>query len=417
MAKRIWNLDLEKVCKITHMFMTNEPVNFELYKKVIFSNITNIKIDNVSNIKLKYEKYLQLYDIVKSEKLPAKKMKATELGFYGNNSICEQYYIDRGYDDAEIKEILKNKRSTFKLENIAKTFNVNLEEARIIQKTWTDKIQNTLKNNPNLKEINHKKGNVKRVEYYINKGYSLLESKKIIADSQKYAASFVDHTKKDISNTQIGYWLKKGLTEEEAKIVISNRQKIFSLEKCILKHGEENGLKIWELRQVKWQEKMKSKTPDEIYNINIKKFRNNNNHNFFSISSFKFFTEIEQLLKNDNILNSCLYGNEELFLKNENSILFYDFHVIGSKILIEYNGSYVHPNKKILTEDKWLKWCNPFTKETADECYIKDQNKINLAKKAGYKVIEIWDSEIKADPNIKEKIKNIIKNELDRNKK
>ena len=41
---------------------------------------------------------------------------------------------------------------------------------------------------------------------------------------------------------QLEYWLSKGFSEEYAKLKIIERQKTFSLKKCIEKYGEDTGI-------------------------------------------------------------------------------------------------------------------------------------------------------------------------------
>lgn len=67
------------------------------------------------------------------------------------------------------------------------------------------------------------------------------------------------------------YYLNKGFTEEEARAAISKRQATFSLKKCIEKHGEVEGLRLWEDRQQRWQATLKSKPQEEIDDINRRK--------------------------------------------------------------------------------------------------------------------------------------------------
>jgi len=64
-------------------------------------------------------------------------------------------------------------------------------------------------------------------------------------------------------NTRIEYYLNKGYSEEEAKIALSERQRTFSIDKCIEKYGEEDGLKIWKQRQEKWRSSL-AKIPENI---------------------------------------------------------------------------------------------------------------------------------------------------------
>lgn len=415
MAKRIWNLSLKEVSRISHMFMVEEPVSYDIYKKVMLSNITNVNIDNEENLINKYGLYVTRYFFVKENKIGAKLTKSSHLGFYGKNSIHEQYYLDRGWNPEESKKLLNNRQGTMKLENIAISNNISLEEAKILLKAKTDNMQEKVRNNPNIENINKSKGKSRTVQFYVDKGHSLEEATLILRKIQQKAASSIDFTKDDRSHTQIGYWLKKGLTEREAVEKIKSIQNTFSLQKCILKHGKEKGTEVWEKRQARWQYNMKNKSVEEIYQINLKKFKANKNI-FYSNSSFEWFSKIEKLLKNDGIECECLYGKNELLLRNEKTVSFFDFYAIGSKLIIEFNGSHVHPDKKTLSPEQWQKWKNPFTKENADDCHIKDQKKINFAKEQGYKVIEIWDHALKSDPDLTLKIKNIIKDELNSNK-
>lgn len=74
-----------------------------------------------------------------------------------------------------------------------------------------------------------------------------------------------------IHNTQIKYYLNKGLSQEEAKLALSKRQETFSLEKCIERHGDELGTVVWEDRQRKWQETINNKPQEEIDRISALK--------------------------------------------------------------------------------------------------------------------------------------------------
>jgi len=78
----------------------------------------------------------------------------------------------------------------------------------------------------------------------------------------------------DVKKNQIGYWVKLGYSESEAKDLISGIQSTFSLNKCIEKYGFDDGTSIWSERQTRWQETMKSKTSEEIAFINKRKGAN-----------------------------------------------------------------------------------------------------------------------------------------------
>lgn len=70
---------------------------------------------------------------------------------------------------------------------------------------------------------------------------------------------------------RLDYWINKGYDEDEAKKKLSDRQQTFTLEKCIKRHGEEKGYKIWKERQEKWQNTLESKSIEEKREINKKK--------------------------------------------------------------------------------------------------------------------------------------------------
>lgn len=80
-------------------------------------------------------------------------------------------------------------------------------------------------------------------------------------------------TKNDNCNqiTRIDYYTSRGLSEEEATQALKERQTTFSKEKCIARHGEVKGMKVWKERQKKWIESYYNKTDEEILNIQAKK--------------------------------------------------------------------------------------------------------------------------------------------------
>lgn len=73
------------------------------------------------------------------------------------------------------------------------------------------------------------------------------------------------------NNTTLEYYLKKGLTLDEAKLALSERQTTFSLEKCIGTHGEGRGHEVWLERQNRWQLTLENKTIEEKKEISSKK--------------------------------------------------------------------------------------------------------------------------------------------------
>lgn len=113
---------------------------------------------------------------------------------------------------------------------------------------------------------------------YLTKHYTEEELSEKYAENSKRAGI----TKKNIKeiepdkyfsscDTRIEYYVKQGYTEEEAKALVKERQSTFSLEKCIEKYGENEGIARWKERQEKWQNALKSKSQEEIDEMNKKK--------------------------------------------------------------------------------------------------------------------------------------------------
>lgn len=71
--------------------------------------------------------------------------------------------------------------------------------------------------------------------------------------------------------TQLNYWLLKGLTEEEAKAALHDRQSTFTLEKLEARYGKEIAKEKWQDRQDRWQNTLRSKPEQERIAINRKK--------------------------------------------------------------------------------------------------------------------------------------------------
>lgn len=91
-------------------------------------------------------------------------------------------------------------------------------------------------------------------------------------------------------------------------------------------------------------------------------------------------------------------GNESLEYKieNGNKLYSYDYTILPLKLIFEFNGNHVHPSRELLGE-KWNDWRCAWTNETADEKHSMDMEKISIAEKEGFTVLEIWDYEDKKE--------------------
>lgn len=220
---------------------------------------------------------------------------------------------------------------------------------------------------------------------------SLDECKKLAEDKQKSVVK--------VSQTQIGYWIKKGFSEEEAKNKISELQKTFSLEICIRKYGEEEGRKKWEERQKKWKNKV----------------FNENTHigGGTSMIGLEFIENLLEIIKDYKF--NVMYAKNEKFIKNkDNKVFKYDLTIKDLKIIFEFNGDYWHCNPLIWNSED----INKAKKLSASEIWKYDEDKIKAAVDHGYEIITIWEKDYREDPHkklheckklIDEKVKNAIK--------
>lgn len=165
----------------------------------------------------------------------------------------------------------------------------------------------------------------------------------------------IDALLKDLANKKkkncnnpltVDYYLKRGFSEAEAKQKIKERQTTFSKEKCIEKYGEEEGLKIFNERQKKWQETLNSKSPEEIERINKAKMFNGKG---YSNMSQELFNKINDIIKNDfdhifYATNNPEKSNNEYMVINKetNKHYFLDFYVKDNNKVIEFDGDYWH---------------------------------------------------------------------------
>jgi hypothetical protein len=188
-------------------------------------------------------------------------------------------------------------------------------------------------------------------------------------------------------NTNTEYWIKRGYTLVEAKeiirklcydIMINNLDKIGkSLAKCIKKYGEIKGYEHYR----NW-----------LKNNQSKYFKN------ASKISLKYWTPLIEYAKSLKIskYNYGVEGNAEFFLtdiKNGKSY-FYDLVFPELKLIFEYNGEHVHPNKEKLSETQWNNWRLPWDATiTADIKYLQDTNKKDFAEINGFKIVYIWSSD------------------------
>lgn len=241
------------------------------------------------------------------------------------------------------------------------------------------------------------------IDFWMNRGYSKEESKEIISKIQikntlkrsekiaKIKSSGDDF--KYMFNVFKEYYQKKGYSEEESKKMLSQRQRTFSLEKCILKYGEEVGNQRWKARQQKWQSTLSAKPEEEKKEIKMKRIVPLGQA---SKESLKIFEPITKYLVATRALceDEIFYGykdKREFYLSGENFYL-YDFCIPKLNLIIEYQGKRFHPDYRFSEKEMEL-WSSPYNNETSYDARSKDEKKRQFAEKNGFKVEYLWASD------------------------
>jgi hypothetical protein len=243
------------------------------------------------------------------------------------NRLCVEYWINKGYsiEGAEL-EISKQQKKSSKCVKIYH----GKSKKMLKEKGYSDE---------EIKRICLTPTNV---DFWVNKGLSENDAKNLISQNQVNAAKQVDFENR-LLPSNIDYWVGKGFNYQQAKLKVTDRQTTFSLDICIQKYGPEEGLKRFNERQIKWL-------------TNYKK------SNFSKISQELFWSILEK-----EVINGELYfatykdgekdesgKNNEYRLQLNNGVILPDLFLKDKGRLIEFDGTYYHRNtpENSLREDK-----------------------------------------------------------------
>ena len=240
-----------------------------------------------------------------------------------------------------------------------------------------NRCDNSGEKNPNHKskttELERKQRSPMCIEFYQKKYPELSHNEHIdLLNQHKQNIKIIMRDKTKHSKC-VDYWLVKGYTEKEAREIISKSQKTFSLEKCIEKYGDVEGVKRFNERQNKWLKSFKKSMSDKFVN-GIQT----------SGIAEEFFNKILNIIP----------GSKEVIIGK------YSYDFIYENKVIEFNGDYWHANPKIYNKS----FINKTTGYTAKEIWKRDNDKYKYVERKGYKVCTIWESDYKNNPD------NIVKN-------
>lgn len=186
-----------------------------------------------------------------------------------------------------------------------------------------------------------------------------------------------ESTRKSIKTTNIEYYLNQGMSEEDAKKALHDRQSTFTLEKCIKKYGEEEGTKRFIERQNKWKAKLR-----KIF------LNNGDGRGMQSKVANKLFDDIASLLNIENPI-------KEKFIYDKETKNGYAYDFCYKNKIIEFNGDYWHCNPRKYKSN----YINKTTKISAKEIWERDEEKKKIANKFGYEVHYVWEMDYKKDPS------------------
>jgi hypothetical protein len=173
------------------------------------------------------------------------------------------------------------------------------------------------------------------------------------------------------------YWISLGFNEVEAQEKASTSADTNSLKAKVRRHGK-NGLLKYKSTCKQMSRSWTHKSMGH-YNLGTSK------------SASNLFLALSIYSTHKCYFKSAIDKNtKEWFLSDKESICFYDFTIPELKLIIEFNGEHVHPRKDRMSTQQFSNWKHAFTKESAEEVFKKDQNKVLKATNLGYNVLILW---------------------------
>ena len=288
-----------------------------------------------------------------------------------NNRLQISFWIKKGYSIEEAKE---------------KIFEIQSDNSKKVKNRFIVSKKNLQKIGYSDEEILNICQTPSMLSFWIKKGLTEEEAKIELNKSQSNAAKHVDFEKR-LLPSNVEYWINRGFSEKDSKLKVSEHQSTFSKEKCIEKHGLEKGIEIFTNRTEKWR---KSLT------------KNGNLKIGFSKISQDIFNEISIKMNKYDFLFAT-NGGEYRLDKIDGGKWIYDFVDIGNKKIIEFNGDMYHANPSIYSSSETP---HPFRKNiTSSDIWKKDEAKLKAANDNGFEILVIWDSEFrKKSKQDKEKV-------------
>jgi len=398
------------------------PICFDEFQSFIDARIGG-KYEQKSNfVKRLYDEYLSMFDHAVVTSIKKAKSVSNLFGLEKKPTTLN-FYLDRGFSQENSKILLQKRQGNNTVQHLVNR-GIDLDKARILHAERQARGTKSFRSRADVELINKRKGHtIENLRVKINPKTGILytteEAKNILDFRHQRHRKLLSQTIKRYKEigktwtytTNLAYFLKKTNNDINlAKDLLRSRQTTFSLVKCKLRHGDILGEQVWKQRQERWLKTLNDKSQEEKLEISRKRVVHKN-RKFFSIESKTYFEKLSSLLIELGYSQKLRYAEDEIFIiDDDRKFHFYDCAIrCENKILlIEYNGSHVHPDKRKISQENWFKWINPFTKESAEENFQRDEKKIRLAINRGYEILSVWDHEAEELlPKILSKIKDL----------
>lgn len=265
---------------------------------------------------------------------------------------------------------------------------------------------------------------IRRKEYWIEKGYSDQEAVKQIKLLQDNGS--LKHYEKKYGDNGLEKYLEKNKThsfnislvgfierygEDEGSTRHSQycKDRGMTFDDLVQKHGLSKANEIIDSKRQTLENYIKRLGEKEGTEKYLKYISTRSN--YVSKESIAYLLPFYKIARHYGIKREDIYigtsGSKEWHIRDGKKIYFYDFCIPSIKLIIEYNGSHIHPHLK-LTEEQRENWAHAYSKRTFNECLEYDNNKNKIAAIAGFTVFQVWDFE-KDNNDIREKISDFIK--------
>lgn len=329
--------------------------NIEYYKKqhpeLSDVECEQLRLDAIKRKKQNNILNIEYWEFNYSDKTP-EEIKEMHYNYVkGKNFQCIEYYRDKfpGHTEDEYESMLAEAKKSY----------------------LSKRPDNSGENNPayHTKTTEHERRvrSPRCIEFYENKFPGKTHD--------EYAQMLKNHTeynnlqiKNAVKTTNIEYYLNQGMTDEEARDALRERQTTFSFEKCIEKYGETKGIDVFQKRQNKWIEKLHDtfEHANGVGGVWQSKLGTN------------IITKLCEYLHID-------YPDHEKFITDGKHHYCYDF--CWKNKIVEINGDFWHCNPKIYDKNYYNKMINM----TAEDKWEYDNAKYECAKQNGYDVFVFWE--------------------------